>query len=122
MDLKTFGGKFKAIRKNKKMSITELSQKTNISESMLRYYERGESNPTIINVVEIAKALETKISNLVEEEISNEDKKYYIDYVCKKKGLEGMFMDLKKLNESEIVRLEDDIELALKIIKEKYKL
>lgn len=122
MDLKKFGKNFKEIRLNKKISTAKLSELTGISESMLRYYERGEYNPTIVNIVAISKALDTKISILIEEEVSQEDKQSYIDYVTQKKGLEGMFLDLKKLSSEELLRLEDDVEFALKLIREKYKL
>lgn len=49
--------KLKEIRKKYSISVRELAKKTGISESHLRYIEKGEREPTISMLVRIAVAL-----------------------------------------------------------------
>jgi len=117
-----FGKKLKTARVSNNISIAELSKKTEISQSMLRYYEREEKNPSINNVIAIAKALIVPISYFVEDDLEDEDKLNMIKLITDKLGIGIGSYSLKNLTTEEIDNLENDLELMLKIIKEKYKI
>lgn len=122
MNLVNFGSKLKRIRENKKISVADLSIKTNISESMLRYYERGEKNPSLANVIDIAKTLDISIIDLTGEELKRDEKLNYINFIMKKHGIEAGFYNVDKLSDDEVMRLEEDVITFLQFIQEKYKL
>lgn len=115
-----FGKKLKAARKAIKLSITNLSKQTNISESMLRYYERDEKNPSMKNLVNISKALNVPISYFVGDELEADDKLNIVKSITEKLGIGMGFYSLKNLTKDELDNLENDLELMLKVIKEKY--
>ncbi len=64
--------KIQALRRERRMSLNELSKKSGVSKSLLSHIERGMSVPTVTTLQKIAKALDTSISNLFSE--SEEDK------------------------------------------------
>lgn len=67
--MNTLGIRLKEIRKAKRLSLKELSNKTNgkISISFLSDIENGRSNPSLKNLKLIAGALETPISYFIED-------------------------------------------------------
>lgn len=67
--MNTLGIRLKEIRKAKRLSLRELSNKTNgkISISFLSDIENGRSNPSLKNLKLIAGALETPISYFIED-------------------------------------------------------
>lgn len=67
--MNTLGIRLKEIRKAKRLSLKELSNKTNgkISISFLSDIENGRSNPSFKNLRLIAGALETPISYFIED-------------------------------------------------------
>lgn len=101
------GEKIKSLRIRKKYSITELSEKANVSKSYLSYIERGiQENPSLQVITRLAKTLDTTVEYLmghemkvnhdgipIDEEwillvdeaikngISKEDFAYYLDFV-----------------------------------------
>ncbi len=117
-----FGRKLKSARKSNNISVAELSRKTKISESMIRYYEREEKNPSMNNVIDLAKALSVPISYFVGDDFENEDKLNLIKLITEKLGIGIGIYNLDNLTTEEIDNLENDLELMLKIIKEKYKI
>lgn len=56
--------KLKELRKQKNITLSELSKLTGISKSHLNYIENGVKEPTISVLVLIAKALNVKIDEL----------------------------------------------------------
>ena len=56
--------KLKELRKQKNITLSELSRLTGISKSHLNYIENGIKEPTISVLVLIAKALNVKIDEL----------------------------------------------------------
>lgn len=58
----------KQIRKERKLTLEELSKITNISKSHLNYIERGERKVTIDVLCQIAKSLNIDEKNLYEVE------------------------------------------------------
>ena len=61
----------RAIRKSKKLTIPELSKRSGVSEPMIKVLESGEydiMNSKLETLVKIAKALNTKVSKIVNEE------------------------------------------------------
>lgn len=67
--MNTLGIRLKEIRKAKRLSLKELSNKTNgkISISFLSDIENGRSNPSFKNLKLISGALETPISYFIED-------------------------------------------------------
>ena len=63
MDL---GARLKAFRKNRHFTMEVLSERANVSKSMISKIERGDVQPTIEVAARIAKALGTHITNILE--------------------------------------------------------
>ena len=60
-----FGLRLKAIRKAKRISQSELSEKSQISQTNISKLERGASSPTIYTAQQLANALGVKLSDLM---------------------------------------------------------
>jgi len=82
------GLNLKIFRKKSNLSLKELSEKTDISISLLSNIERGLRSPTIINLQKICKALNITINELL---IATEEK-----YVIKKSERETVFIENHK--------------------------
>ncbi len=54
----------RSIRKNKRISLRDLSYMTGLGKSTLNDFETGESSPTLKQLEAIAKALHCKMSDL----------------------------------------------------------
>ena len=63
----SFGKKIAALRKNKKLSQTELAKKLNTSVSVISRYERDEMNPSIDTAKRLANLLDTSVGYLLGE-------------------------------------------------------
>lgn len=81
-----FGKQVKLIRKKRNLSLQQLSELSKVSISMLSQIERGEKNPTISVAYQIAEALNTTLSALLDEQekreivvIRKESRPVYID-------------------------------------------
>jgi XRE family transcriptional regulator, master regulator for biofilm formation len=75
----TVGERIKRLRIEKNYSITELSEKANVSKSYLSYIERGiQENPSLQVLARLAKTLDTNLEflmgqdNIVDHEIDPE--------------------------------------------------
>lgn len=60
----------KKIRKERKLSLDNVSELTSVSKSMLGQIERGESSPTIATLWKIATGLRISFTSLVEEPVT----------------------------------------------------
>lgn len=66
-----FGEKLKSIRKNKlKLTLSEVSEKTNLSVSFLSDVERGKTNPSLTTLETLARFYKVNISELIDEEFN----------------------------------------------------
>lgn len=65
----TLGERIKILRKNKNMTLRDLSQKVDISISFLSDIENDRSKPSLERLGDIAKALDTTVSYLLGEDI-----------------------------------------------------
>jgi len=63
----SFGKKIAALRKNKKLSQTDLAKKLNTSISVISRYERDEMNPSIETAKKLADLLNTTVGYLLGE-------------------------------------------------------
>lgn len=63
-----FGTQVKLVRKSRNLTIQELSKMSKVSTSMLSQIEREEKNPTINVACQIAEALDTTLSALLEQQ------------------------------------------------------
>jgi len=59
------GPRLKALRLDRKLTLDQLSQKTNISKSMLSQIERGETNPTFAIVWTLTQSLRVDLTELI---------------------------------------------------------
>lgn len=59
------GGKLRAHRKARQLTLKELSERTNVSTSMLSQIERGQTNPTVATVWSLTQALGISIDGLL---------------------------------------------------------
>ena len=61
------GKHLQQMRKEKKLTLEQLSQKSGVSRSMLSQIERGQANPTFGTLWNLSRALGLEMSELVEE-------------------------------------------------------
>ncbi len=85
--------RIKALREEKKLSISTLAKKAGISKSHLLSIEEGKTNPTINTLWAIANALNVPFGELIEEKII--EKNVEITLIEKKKNIEVYKMKLK---------------------------
>lgn len=109
----TFGEKLKELRINKKYSIQMLAEKTGISESMLRYYEKDGASPSFGNVINITKTLGVDVRSLIDDTST-----FVYESIVKKINE----VDVSKLDFMELKNYEYDLNLILEFILTKYKL
>jgi len=64
---KTYGAVVRQLRLQAGLSQKTVAQKSKISESVVRRIERGHGNPTITNLFNIAEALGTRASRMLEQ-------------------------------------------------------
>ena len=62
--IKDFGSNLKAIRKAKGMSLRQLSASSGVEHTMIHRYEKGESNPALTTIVDLADGLGVHPSEL----------------------------------------------------------
>lgn len=62
--LKNFGNNIRKLRKIKGLSQENLAFKTGLDRTYIGGIERGERNPSLKNIIKIAKALNVEISDL----------------------------------------------------------
>lgn len=61
---KDFGERIKQLRRTRDMSQEDLADAVGIDRSYMGFVERGERNPTLSKIAQIAKALKTSIADL----------------------------------------------------------
>ena len=92
----------KELRKEKKLTQTELASKLNISQKSYSNWESGKAEPTLDNIIKLANILDTTTDELLGRQINFGDKILTEDgKVDRKKLKEIVFADkdkLKKLN------------------------
>lgn len=66
-----FGENLQNLRKAKKMSQEKLAEKVNVSRQSVSKWERGESYPTINNIMALCEIFHCKLNDLVHEEITD---------------------------------------------------
>lgn len=62
--LKEFGNRVKFLRQNMKLTQEQLAQKTGLHKNYIGMVERGERNPSLLNIRIIANGLGVAISEL----------------------------------------------------------
>ncbi|MGD9569985.1 MAG: helix-turn-helix domain-containing protein [Sedimentibacter sp.] len=68
MDIE-IGDKIKKIRKDKNMSISELAQKSDVSQGLISQVERNIVTPSIVSLWKIAKSLDVSVGYFFDEEV-----------------------------------------------------
>lgn len=63
--LHQFGNRVKELRTQNKLTQEQFAQKTGLHKNYIGMIERGERNPSLINIEVIAKGLEISISELM---------------------------------------------------------
>lgn len=63
------GYKIKKIRKEKNMSISELAQKSDVSQGLISQIERNNVTPTIVSLWKIAKSLDVSVGYFFDEQV-----------------------------------------------------
>lgn len=64
-----FGERFKEVCKANKISRYKITQKTGIAESVMRYWIQGKTQPSISNVIKLAKFFNCSIDYILGREI-----------------------------------------------------
>ena len=64
-----FGERLLEICSEHKITRAELQRRTNIAESVMRYWVRGKTQPSIINVIKIAEVLDCSVDYILGREI-----------------------------------------------------
>ena len=65
-DLHKFGGNLRAIRESQKFSQEQLADLANMHRTYLSGIERGIRNPSLHNILRLARALNVDLSDLLE--------------------------------------------------------
>ena len=99
----------KELRKEKKLTQTELASKLNISQTSYSNWESGKAEPTLDNIIKLANILDTTTDELLGRQINFGDK------ILNKKYK----YDLSVLKESDIQKLNDlKMTLAFELLDE----
>lgn len=99
----------KELRKEKKLTQTELASKLNISQKSYSNWESGKAEPTLDNIIKLANILDTTTDELLGRQINFGDK------ILNKKYK----YDLSVLKESDIQKLNDlKMTLAFELLDE----
>jgi transcriptional regulator with XRE-family HTH domain len=142
MAVENIGSRIKATRKDRKLTLKELSDIAGISVSFLSDIENGRSNPSLDRTNDIAKALDVSVSFLLGEQnnLMNTPQPNKDDKNLTKRDLRKIEKDLEQMmeavkndpnegyaaydgeteideNELEYELLEDAFRTALKIVK-----
>ncbi len=72
MDI-NIGGKLKQLRKEKKLSILELSRRSEVSTGLISQIERGLVVPSVVSMWKLSEALQVNIGYFFEEEKKTEE-------------------------------------------------
>lgn len=67
-EIKELGKKIKKLRKERKITLMELSEKSGVSQGYLSRIENGKHDPTFSVLLQIARALQIQVSMLYQEE------------------------------------------------------
>jgi len=62
--LKKFGSRLKQLRKERKLSLRQLSYNCKVDFSKIAQMEKGLINPTLLTVTELSKALDVQLKEL----------------------------------------------------------
>lgn len=63
-----FSDKVFYLRQKKKMTQVELAQKVNVKQSTIQAYESGRAKPMINTAIQLAKALDVDLNDLMHDE------------------------------------------------------
>ena len=77
-DSKSFGKKVRALRKQKRLTLTELAKKTQRSISFLSQIETGNINPSFSSMQTLAKALEISLGEMIADEGNSEEEDFIL--------------------------------------------
>lgn len=66
-DLKIFGNKVRQLRHQQGLSQEQLAEQSNLHRTYIGGIERGERNVSLLNLIRIAQALNTTVSDLLED-------------------------------------------------------
>jgi len=62
--LKKFGSRLKQLRKERKLSLRQLSYNCKVDFSKIAQMEKGLINPTLLTITELSKALDVQLKEL----------------------------------------------------------
>ncbi|MGL4773969.1 MAG: helix-turn-helix domain-containing protein [Clostridium sp.] len=125
MSQNPIGLRIKNLRKSKKLTLQQLATKANISISFLSDIENGRSNPSLERTQDIAKALDSSVSEILGEPSNTSDsferdvEIISKDYTNKLLQLDGLMFNGKPLEEDVLEDFVSSIEICLKIAKDK---
>lgn len=105
----SFGKKIAALRKNKKLSQTDLAKMLKTSVSVVSRYERDEMNPSIDTAKKIANLLDTTVGYLLGE---TED-----DQLLKDPNMMQRLKDIKSFAEKEKDQIYFTLDAVIREIK-----
>lgn len=69
----TIGDRIKLHRERRGMTLTELSEKIGVAESTICNWEKGKTEPTLINAISVADVFNLSLDCLVGREIEKAD-------------------------------------------------
>ncbi len=131
----TIGQKIKTLRKNKKITLTDLSNKSGLSISTLSDIENGKSSPKASTLNKIANGLNVQLLEIIEHEsnnliINNSDNESDIKFTDPVKAMEFIIsqptvgdygnFDINKLTDEDKINFANDLLEMIKMISPKY--
>lgn len=122
MNQSNFAKTLKKKRLEKNLTLQKLAEMSGVSTDAISKYETGKRTPNMNAVISLAKSLEVTIEYLTGGKINENIKQNYINAILAKYGLDAPFLNVSSLPDQELMNLESDIVIMLKVLKEKYKL
>lgn len=88
----TIGDKVKALRLSKKITLTELSRASGLSDRAIRYIENNERQPSVDAIKKLSSALEVETNYFIDDEVFKEEtaKEEILERAKKMYGNHGM--------------------------------
>lgn len=64
-DLKIYGARVEAARKEKGLTQEELAERVGVSQAMINFIEKGKKKPSLDKAIAIARELDTTVDRLI---------------------------------------------------------
>lgn len=110
--MNSIGEKIKALRKERKMTQSDLAKKLDVTEQAISMYERDVRKPSFLYLTKISEIFNVPISFFANDDLDNEEKN----------NIDVFFYDLDSLDKKDLEKVQTYINLLKKQSEERKKL